>query len=106
MPNSFNALVHVSRWTTRRSSTTGSTPCATPGSTSSRLPFSLKVLLENLLRHEDGVTVTADDIKALAELGPQGRARPRDRLPAQPGPAPGLHRRARRSSTWPRCATR
>jgi aconitate hydratase len=32
----------------------------------SRLPFSLKVLLENLLRHEDGVTVTAADIKAVA----------------------------------------
>ncbi|MTJ79466.1 MAG: aconitate hydratase AcnA [Telmatospirillum sp.] len=32
----------------------------------SRLPFSLKVLLENLLRHEDGTTVTADDIRALA----------------------------------------
>jgi aconitate hydratase len=31
----------------------------------SRLPFSLKVLLENLLRHEDGRTVTLDDIKAL-----------------------------------------
>jgi aconitate hydratase len=31
-----------------------------------RLPVSLKVLLENLLRHEDGVTVTADDIAALA----------------------------------------
>ena len=27
----------------------------------SRLPFSLKVLLENLLRNEDGRTVTADD---------------------------------------------
>jgi len=32
----------------------------------SRLPYSLKVLLENLLRHEDGKTVTADDIKAIA----------------------------------------
>ena len=31
----------------------------------SRLPFSLKVLLENLLRHEDGRTVTVQDIKAL-----------------------------------------
>ena len=30
----------------------------------SRLPFSLKILLENLLRNEDGLTVTADDIKA------------------------------------------
>ena len=37
----------------------------------SRLPFSLKVLLENLLRHEDGVTVTADDIKALASWDPK-----------------------------------
>src|ERR1700749_2821149 len=33
----------------------------------SRLPFSLKILLENLLRREDGVTVTADDIKFLAK---------------------------------------
>ena len=32
----------------------------------SRLPYSLKVLLENLLRHEDGKTVTAADIKAMA----------------------------------------
>ena len=31
-----------------------------------RLPFSLKILLENLLRHEDGVGVTAADIEALA----------------------------------------
>lgn len=34
------------------------------GKDTSRLPFSLKVLLENLLRYEDGQTVTADDIKA------------------------------------------
>lgn len=32
----------------------------------SRLPFSLKVLLENLLRHEDGRTVSSDDVSALA----------------------------------------
>jgi len=31
-----------------------------------RLPLSLKVLLENLLRHEDGKTVTAEDIRAVA----------------------------------------
>ncbi len=30
------------------------------------LPYSLKVLLENLLRTEDGVNITADDIRALA----------------------------------------
>ena len=33
----------------------------------SRLPFSLKVLLENLLRFEDGRSVTADDIRAVAK---------------------------------------
>jgi aconitate hydratase len=32
----------------------------------SRLPFSLKILLENLLRREDGTTVTAGDIEFLA----------------------------------------
>jgi len=32
-----------------------------------RLPNSLKVLLENLLRHEDGRTVTVKDIKAVAQ---------------------------------------
>ncbi len=32
-----------------------------------RLPYSLKVLLENLLRFEDGSTVTTHDIKALAK---------------------------------------
>jgi aconitate hydratase len=35
----------------------------------SRLPFTIKVLLENLLRFEDGRTVTVDDIKALAAWG-------------------------------------
>jgi aconitate hydratase len=35
-----------------------------------RLPFSLKILLENLLRHEDGVTVKAADIEALANWDP------------------------------------
>ena len=37
----------------------------------SQLPFSLKILLENLLRFEDGTTVTAEDIKALAGWDPQ-----------------------------------
>ena len=34
------------------------------------LPFSLKVLLENLLRTEDGANITADHIKALANWDP------------------------------------
>ncbi|GAA5173704.1 aconitate hydratase [Pseudonocardia eucalypti] len=35
-----------------------------------RLPYSLKVLLENLLRTEDGANVTAEHIRALAEWDP------------------------------------
>ena len=35
------------------------------------LPFSLKVLLENLLRTEDGADITADDIRALAGWDPE-----------------------------------
>ena len=36
----------------------------------SNLPFSLKILLENLLRTEDGANITADHIKALANWDP------------------------------------
>ncbi len=39
---------------------------------SARLPFSLKVLLENLLRHEDDRFVHADDIRVLATWDPTG----------------------------------
>src|SRR4051812_37070987 len=38
----------------------------TSGANLSRLPFSIKVMLENLLRNEDGRFVKAEDIKALA----------------------------------------
>jgi aconitate hydratase len=37
----------------------------------SRLPYSLRILLENLLRNEDGVTVTRDDVLALARWDPR-----------------------------------
>jgi aconitate hydratase len=36
-----------------------------------RLPYSLKILLENLLRHEDGRDVTREDILALASWDPK-----------------------------------
>jgi len=39
---------------------------------SDSLPYSLKVLLENLLRTEDGANITADDIRALADWDPTG----------------------------------
>src|SRR6266540_3289491 len=38
----------------------------------SRLPFSLKILLENLLRNEDGSLVRAGDVEALARFDPDG----------------------------------
>ena len=40
----------------------------------SRLPYSLKILLENLLRHEDGVNITREDIVALADWDPQAKS--------------------------------
>jgi aconitate hydratase len=40
------------------------------GMSLSRLPFSLRILLENLLRNEDGQTVTADDISFLTQWKP------------------------------------
>ncbi len=47
-----------------------------------RLPYSLKVLLENLLRHEDGATVRAEDIESLAGWDP--RAEPADEITFAP----------------------
>ena len=41
-----------------------------------RLPFSLKILLENLLRHEDGLSVTAESIEALASWATSGTSAP------------------------------
>jgi aconitate hydratase len=40
---------------------------------SATLPYSLKVLLENLLRNEDGVNITADHISALASWDPDAQ---------------------------------
>lgn len=40
----------------------------------SRLPNSIKILLENLLRHEDGVACSADDIEAVAKSAEQKTA--------------------------------
>ncbi len=44
----------------------------------SKLPAALKVVLENMLRFEDGKTVTVDDIKAFAEWGTNGGQNPRE----------------------------
>ncbi|MEW9921439.1 aconitate hydratase AcnA [Marimonas sp. MJW-29] len=44
----------------------------------SKLPAALKVVLENMLRFEDGKTVTVDDIKAFAEWAQKGGKNPRE----------------------------
>ena len=49
-----------------------------------RLPYSIKVLLENLLRHEDGAKVDASDIEALARWA---------ETPTRHGEAAGEHAR-------------
>src|SRR4051812_46266484 len=87
-----------------------------------RLPFSLKVLLENLLRTEGNGAVEAGDIEALAKW--DHRAEPDIEIAFTParvllqdftGLPAGRRPRAccsrtspayRRSSTWRRCATR
>ena len=81
MPNSFNArsALQVGDQTFhyyRLDALSGS------GFEVSRLPFSLKVLLENLLRHEDDVTVTAGDIQALASW--DAKAEPQREIAFQP----------------------
>src|SRR6201994_4339523 len=47
-----------------------------------RLPFSLKILLENLLRNEDGETIRAQDIEALARWN--AKAEPADEIAFTP----------------------
>src|ERR1700758_1364599 len=51
--------------------------------TLAKLPFSLRILLENLLRCEDGRFVHADDIRALAKWTPNGPQRETAFMPAR-----------------------
>jgi aconitate hydratase len=60
-----------------------------------RLPWSMKVLLENLLRKEDGRVVRKEHIEAVLSWDP--KATPRRRSPStRRASSAGLHRRARR----------
>lgn len=49
----------------------------------SRIPYSVKILLENLLRHEDGTTVKAADIEYVARWNARGPAREINFMPAR-----------------------
>ena len=70
MPNSFHSLADL-QVGSRTYRIHRLDALAAAGLDISRLPFSLKILLENLLRCEDGVTVTADDIRGLAAWDPK-----------------------------------
>ena len=61
----------------------------------SKLPYSMKVLLENLLRYEDGRSVTKDDIRRRRRMAEeQGHGREGNRLPPGARADAGFHRRA------------
>jgi aconitate hydratase len=67
-PNSFNAAATLESGAKKVNYYKLS---ALEGVNLARLPYSLKILLENLLRCEDGKTVTADDIRFLASWDPK-----------------------------------
>ena len=60
-----------------------------------RVPYCIKVLLENLLRFEDGRTVKAADIEYVGRVGCLAEGA-RDSVPPGARAAAGFHRRARR----------
>ncbi len=61
----------------------------------SRLPYSMKVVLENLLRHEDGRSVSTDDIKSLVQWVQDRTSTPGNCLSPGTYPAAGFHGRSR-----------
>lgn len=60
-----------------------------------RLPYSLKVVLKNLVRNEDGRLVTAEHARA-GHTGPHRPAQHKDPVHPGAGPHAGLHRGAMR----------
>jgi len=71
-PDSFrSAATLTSGSTTVRLFRLQALAAADPSLNIANLPYSLRILLENLLRHEDGRTVTAEDIKFLAQWDPK-----------------------------------
>jgi aconitate hydratase len=69
-----------------------------------RLPFSLKVLLENLLRNEDGEAVTSEQVETLAQWN--AKAEPSEEIAFTPARVLMQDFTCPRWWTWPRCATR
>ena len=57
----------------------------------SQLPHSLKILLENLLRYEDNLTVNRDDIQALCNWIKEKKIRSRNSLSSRTCTDAGFH---------------
>ena len=82
----------------------------------SRLPVSIRIVLESVLRNCDGKKVTEEHVRQLANWKPTRRARRRDPVRRRPRRAAGLHRRAaarrpgrdaqRGAATWARIRRR
>ena len=71
-----------------------------------RLPFSTKILLENLLRQEDGRRVSAADIEYVAGgAASRGDGSERNQFHARARATAGFHRACPAWWTWPPCAT-
>ncbi len=82
LPDSFNARGTLSVGD-RTHSIVRLSALAERGLDVARLPFALRILLENLLRNEDGSSVTATDIEALA--GWDAQAKPSREIAFRPG---------------------
>ena len=65
------------------------------GISTKHLPYSLRILLENLLRTEDGRNVTKEDSARAGRVEQQVEARQGNRFHAQPRAAAGFYGRAR-----------
>ncbi len=69
-----------------------------------RLPVSLRIVLESVLRNCDGIKVTPEHVEQLAGLATGCDAQRGDPVRRRPRRAAGFHRRAACSSIWRRCA--
>jgi len=71
----------------------------------SRLPVSIRIVLESVLRNCDGIKVTEEHVRQLANWKPTGERVDEIPFVVARGRAAGLHRRSRCWRTWRRCAT-
>ena len=69
-----------------------------------RLPVSIRIVLESVLRNCDGKKVTEAHVRAARRLAAERAAHRRDPVRGRAHRAAGLHRRAAAASTWRPCA--